>query len=118
MPSTWTLSTIIRKKVRMARKKVIAPVHPGEILKEDFLKPLNLSVNRLSMDLRVPVTRMNDIVRGKRSITADTALRLAKYFGTTAQVWINLQSSYDLQKAEDAAGQRIEREVRSRETAA
>jgi addiction module HigA family antidote len=83
------------------------PIHPGETLREDFLKPLGLSANRLAMELIVPVTRVNDIVRGKRAITADTALRLARYFGTTPQFWMNLQTHYDLERAEDARGPEI-----------
>ena len=79
---------------RKARtRKVMPPIHPGEVLREDFLKPLGLSVNRLAMDLHVPVTRMNDIVRQRRSVTADTALRLARYFGTDAQFWNTLQAA-------------------------
>jgi addiction module HigA family antidote len=78
----------------------MSPIHPGETLREDFLRPLNLTANRLAMELMVPVTRVNDIVRGKRAITADTALRLARYFGTTPQFWMNLQANYDLERAE------------------
>lgn len=95
-------------------KKVMPPVHPGEMLREDFLKPLGLSVNRLAMDLHVPVTRMNDIVRSRRSITADTALRLGKYFGTSAQFWLNLQSNYELELAQDLVGAQIESQVQPR----
>lgn len=87
--------------------KVISPVHPGETLREDFLKPLGLTANRLAIELRVPVSRVNDIVRGKRAITADTALRLARYFGTTPQFWMNLQANYDLEVAESAGGAEI-----------
>jgi len=76
------------------------PIHPGETLREDFLKPLGLTANRLATELFVPVTRVNDLVRGRRSITADTALRLARYFGTTPQFWMNLQSNYDLELAQ------------------
>lgn len=75
------------------------PVHPGETLREDFLKPLGLSANRLAIALQVPVTRVNDIIHGKRAITADTALRLARYFETTPQIWLNLQTNYDLELA-------------------
>ncbi|HEY6393367.1 MAG TPA: HigA family addiction module antitoxin [Bryobacteraceae bacterium] len=82
----------------------MSPIHPGETLREDFLKPLGLTANRLAMELIVPATRVNDIVRSKRAITADTALRLARYFGTTPQFWMNLQSNYDLERAEDARG--------------
>ena len=88
------------------------PIHPGETLREDFLKPLGMSANRLAMELIVPVTRVNDIVRGKRAITADTALRLARYFGTTPQFWMNLQANYDLERAEDARGPEIAGRIR------
>ena len=98
-------------------RKVMPPVHPGEMLREDFLKPLGLSVNRLAMDLHVPVTRMNDIVRGRRSITADTALRLGKYFGTSPQFWLNLQSNYELELAQDLVGAQIESQVQPRQAA-
>ena len=103
----------------MARRKLktIPPVHPGETVREDILKPLGLSVNRLAMELHVPVTRMSEIVNGRRSITADTALRLARYLGTSAQFWLNLQSRYDLEKAEDELAARIENEVRPRRAA-
>ena len=83
------------------------PIHPGQTLLEDFLKPLGLTANRLAMELVVPATRMNDIVRGKRAITAGTALRLSRYFGTTPQFWTNLQANYDLELAEDARGAEI-----------
>jgi addiction module HigA family antidote len=89
------------------KTKTMPPIHPGETLREDFLTPLGLSANRLAMELMVPVTRVNDIVRGKRAITADTALRLARYFGTTPQFWMNLQANYDLERAEDARGPEI-----------
>ena len=88
------------------------PIHPGETLREDFLKPLGLTANRLATELFVPVTRVNDIVRGRRAITADTALRLARYFGTTPQFWINLQSNYDLEVAQDVKGSEISSRVR------
>ncbi len=89
----------------------IAPIHPGEILTEEFLKPLNLSQNRAALDMRVPARRINEIVLGKRRITADTALRFAKFFGTSAQFWLGLQMDYDLDLAEDQVGKRIEKEV-------
>ena len=103
----------------MASRKVkkIPPIHPGETIREDILKPLGLSVNRLAMDLHVPVTRMNEIVNGRRSITADTALRLARYLGTSAQFWLNLQAKYDLEMAGDDLAARIEDEVRPRRAA-
>lgn len=77
------------------------PIHPGETLREDFLIPLGLTANRLAIEVGVPVTRVNDIVRGKRAVTADTAHRLARYFGTTAQFWMRLQANYDLELAQD-----------------
>ena len=85
--------------------------HPGEMLREEFMLPMGLSANALSLKLRVPVTRINDIAREKRSITADTALRLARFFGNSAEFWLNLQSSYDLSKARTASEKTIEREV-------
>jgi addiction module HigA family antidote len=88
------------------------PVHPGETLREDFLKPLEMTVSRLATELFVPVTRVNDIARGRRAITADTALRLARYFGTTPQFWTNLQSNYDLELAQDKLGAEIAARVR------
>lgn len=87
------------------------PVHPGEILREDFLAELGMSANALAKALHVPAPRVNDIVRERRGVTADTALRLARYFGSTPQFWLNLQSAYDLRRAEIAAGRRIAREI-------
>jgi len=92
----------------------LAPIHPGETLREDFLGPLELSVNRLALDLHVPVTRMSDIVHGRRGITADTALRLGRYFGMSAEFWMNLQMRYELQVAEDAQGAEILERVKPR----
>jgi len=94
----------------------IDPIHPGEILMEEFLKPINLSQNRIALDMRVPARRINEIVLGKRKITADTALRLARYFGTSAQFWLGLQMDYDLDVAEDKVGKKIEKEVNSHQT--
>ena len=87
------------------------PVHPGEVLREDFLRPAGLSVNALAKALHVPTPRINDVVRERRGITADTALRLARYFGGDAQSWLNLQAVYDLRVAEIANRKKIEREV-------
>lgn len=108
----------------MARKKTegrlgagLAYPHPGETIREDYLKPLGMSVNRLAMELRVPATRMSEIVNGRRGVTADTALRLARYFGTTAKFWLNLQSSYDLAVAAEEKQGEIERTVQPREAA-
>ena len=94
------------------KNKTMRPVHPGATLQEDFLIPLGLTANRLAMDLLVPVTRVNDIVRGRRAITADTALRLARYFGTTPQFWMSLQANYELELAEDERGSEIADRVR------
>ncbi|HSW51334.1 MAG TPA: HigA family addiction module antitoxin [Bryobacteraceae bacterium] len=99
------------------RLKTMPPIHPGETLREDFLKPLGMTANRLAIELQVPVTRVNDIVRGKRAITADTALRLARYFGTTAQFWMNLQANYDLELAQDARGAEIADRIRPHKAA-
>ena len=89
----------------------IAPIHPGEILLEEFLQPLNVSQYRLAKDISVPARRINEIVHGKRSITADTALRLARYFETTDRFWINLQTRYDLEIEKDRLGEKLEAEV-------
>lgn len=89
----------------------LAPIHPGEVLLEDFLGPLGLSQYRLAQDLSVPPRRINEIVHGKRAITADTALRLARYFGTSERFWLNLQSRYDLEIERDRLGPRLEAEV-------
>lgn len=89
----------------------LSPIHPGEILLEEFLVPLALSQYRLAKDLAVPPRRVNEIVHGLRGISADTALRLSRYFGTTAEFWMNLQSRYDLERTRDEADERIRREV-------
>ncbi len=94
----------------MATKK-LAPVHPGEILREEFMTPLGLSQNRLGRDLGVSPRRINEIVHGKRSVTADTALRLSRYFGTSAEFWLGLQTDYDLDVARDELEEKIAREV-------
>lgn len=91
--------------------KRIPPIHPGEILLEEFLKPMGLSQNRLALDIRVPARRINEIVHGKRRITADTALRLGKFFGMSPQFWLGLQMDYDLDIAEDNLREKINREV-------
>ncbi|MEO0034143.1 MAG: hypothetical protein RLZZ501_166 [Pseudomonadota bacterium] len=88
--------------------------HPGEILREEFLTPLGISAHRLALELRVPATRISDILRERRAVTADTALRLARYFGTSAQFWINLQTAYDLSKTEAETGALIAEEVKPR----
>jgi addiction module HigA family antidote len=96
----------------MAKSKQLSPIHPGEILREDFMKPLDISMNRLALELRVPVTRIAEIVHERRGITPDTALRLGRYFNTSARFWMNAQTSYDLEVAQDALQSTIERDVR------
>jgi antitoxin HigA-1 len=93
------------------KTKKMDPIHPGEILLEEFLKPMDLSQNRLSLDIRVPARRINEIVLGKRRITADTALRLGRFFGNSPQFWLGLQMDYDLDLAEDKLGHRLDREI-------
>lgn len=97
----------------MAKSERLDPVHPGEVLMEDFLKPMGLSQNRLALSIGVHPRRINEIVLGKRGISADTALRLAKFFGTSPDVWLGLQKDYELDVAMDELGGRIEREVRT-----
>jgi antitoxin HigA-1 len=96
----------------MAKSGRLPPIHPGEILREDFMRPLRISMNRLALDLRVPVTRIGEIVHERRGITPDTALRLGRYFNTSARFWMNAQSSYDLEVAQDELRRTIERDVR------
>lgn len=103
-------------KKRIAPRR-LPPVHPGEILLEELMKPLGISRNRLAMELRVAVTRVSEIVAGRRGITADTALRLGRYFGTTPEFWMNLQARYDLEVAQRASSKQIVRDVRPREAA-
>jgi addiction module HigA family antidote len=92
--------------------KKLPPVHPGEVLADIFMKPRGLTSNRLALDLRIPANRITEILRRRRSVSADTALRLARYFDTSAELWLGLQQDYDLETAIDKAGERIEREVR------
>lgn len=92
-------------------KNAMRPVHPGEVLREDFLVPLGMSANALARALHVPAPRVNDIVRERRGVSADTAMRLARYFGGDARSWLNLQTAYDLRVAEMANARRIEREI-------
>jgi antitoxin HigA-1 len=98
----------------MAKK--LKPVHPGQILREEFMAPRGLSMNKIAMDLRVPVTRIAEICHERRGITTDTALRLARYFNTSAVFWINLQSRYELEIAEDTEGAKIARDVHPSES--
>jgi addiction module HigA family antidote len=96
------------------KKRLLEPVHPGEILLHEFLQPMGLSQYALAQAIGVPPRRINEIVLGKRSVSADTALRFGRYFGMEPQFWLNLQSRYDLDVAKDALGARLEREVRPR----
>lgn len=99
------------------KNKLLANITPGEILEEDFLKPMGLSQYRLAKDIGVPARRINEIVKGERAITADTALRLGRFFKMSAQFWLNLQSHYDLEIVEDRLGRRLDREVKVRAAA-
>jgi addiction module HigA family antidote len=94
----------------MAHKKT-APIHPGEILAEEFLRPMGISQYRLAKDMSVSARRLNEIVHGTRAISADTALRLSRYFGTSERFWLNLQTRYDLERQKDRLGKRLEKEV-------
>jgi addiction module HigA family antidote len=94
--------------------QLLEPIHPGEILMKDFLKPMGISLSELARDISVPAGRISQIVRGKRAITADTALRLGKYFGVSAETWLDLQSDYDLRLARQSAGREIDRTVKQR----
>jgi addiction module HigA family antidote len=95
----------------MAARK-LPPIHPGEVLQADFLEPLGVSQYRLAQDISVPARRINEIVHGKRAVSADTALRLARYFGTTERFWLNLQARFDLEQQRDVLGTRLVKEVR------
>jgi addiction module HigA family antidote len=92
-------------------KRTLEPIHPGEILMEEFLKPMGISQYRLAKDINVPARRINEIVQGKRSITPDTALRLSRYFGLSERFWVNLQARYDLEKEKDRLKNRLDKEV-------
>ena len=96
------------------KKEKMAPIHPGEILQEDFLIPMEISQYRLAKDISVPPRRINEIVHGKRAISANTALRLSKYFGTSERFWLNIQAKYDLEVEKDKLGDRLENEVHAR----
>ena len=102
-------------EVKMEQEERLPPVHPGEVLLEDFMKPLGLSQYRLAQELNVPALRISQIVHGKRAVTADTALRLARYFGTSANVWMRLQARYDLEVAEAELAERVKCEVKVRQ---
>lgn len=100
------------------KKKKLHSVHPGEVLQEEFLKPMGLSQNKLALNIGVPARRINEIVLQKRKVTADTALRLARFFGTSAQFWLGLQSQYDLDVASDKLADRLVKEVKEYTTVA
>lgn len=95
----------------MAKRKKLEPIHPGEILREEFLKPLDVSINRLARDINVPPGRISQIVNGKRNITADTALRLGKYFKVSPEMWLGLQTEYDLRIARDSIADELKARV-------
>ena len=95
-------------------KKLLAPIHPGEILFEEFMKPMDISINRLAREIAVPPGRISAIVNGKRAITADTALRLGKYFGVSAELWLGLQADFDLRIAQRIVGAQIDKQVHAR----
>lgn len=105
-------SSIIIREGESMTEELLPPIHPGEILLEDFMKPLGLSQYRVAQDIGVPALRISQIVHGKRSITADTAMRLARYFGTSPDVWLRLQARYELEVAEREYGDRINHEVK------
>jgi antitoxin HigA-1 len=98
----------------MAPINKMRPIHPGEVLREEFLAPLNMTPHALALELKVPAPRINDIVRERRAITPDTALRLARYFGSTPEFWMNLQTGYDLKRTEQEIGPKIAREIQAR----
>jgi addiction module HigA family antidote len=106
----WRLLIII--EVNKMKKRTLHPVHPGEVLLEEFLNPMGLSQNKLAVNIGVPARRINEIVLEKRKVTADTALRLGRFFGTSSEFWLGLQSQYDLDVAADALGDRLEKEVK------
>ena len=93
------------------KQKLLKPIHPGEILLEEFMRPMDISINQLARDIAVPPGRVSAIVNGKRAITADTALRLGKYFGVSPEVWMGLQADYDLRVAQRAIGAEVEKRV-------
>ena len=105
-------------QTKMNRSKKLPPIHLGEILLEEFLKPLGMSINKLATELHVPANRITQIVEGDRSITGETALRLARYFGTSAEFWLGMQKDYDLQVARDEFEAEVERQVHPRDKAA
>jgi antitoxin HigA-1 len=101
----------MRKKTKPATRNRMRPVHPGEVLREDYLKPLGMSANALATALKVPASRVNDIVLERRGVTVDTAMRLTRFFGGDVQTWMNLQIAYEIKSAEKAIGKRVISEV-------
>ncbi len=99
-------------------KNNMRPIHPGEILREEYLVPMGVTANALSIELRVPAPRINDLIRERRGVSPDTALRLARFFNTTPQFWLNLQTSFDLKQAEIEVGEKIAREIHPMQVAA
>jgi antitoxin HigA-1 len=112
MPTALKSSTTTEKK--RPDQSSMPPLHPGEMLREEFMKPLGLSANALAMELRVPVSRISEILRERRGISGDTALRLARYFNMSPEFWMGIQTRFELDSAADAAGATIEREIRPR----
>ena len=110
---TMSKLSIITRGAAMEKKRQLDPIPPGEILLEEFMKPLDVSINRLARDIDVPPNRISAIVRGKRSITADTALRLGKFFGVSPEIWLDLQSDYDLRLLRRTDWPRIESRIRT-----
>jgi antitoxin HigA-1 len=108
LKSKLSITTKLRSESRSGK---MPPLHPGEMLREEFMRPLGISANALALALRVPVTRISEIVNERRSITADTALRLARYFGMSAEFWMRLQAQYELENAQDELAASIRREV-------
>ena len=96
----------------MPKKPAMKPIHPGEVLREEFLEPMGITQYRIAKDIHVPARRINEIVKGQRGITADTALRLSRYFGSSDRFWMNLQTRYELEVEKDRLGKRLDREVR------
>jgi addiction module HigA family antidote len=117
MTVLWTSKSLTIIEGKIMTRNGMRPIHPGEILLEEFLGPLGMTAHALSQAIRVPATRVNDIVNGRRGVTADTALRLARYFGNSPEFWLNLQAAHDLRAAEREAATRIEREVSPRAAA-
>lgn len=113
MPTRLKLQITTAKGYKMMGTRDLPPIHPGEILLEEYLKPMGISQYRLAKDISVDPRRVNEIVHGQRSITADTALRLARYFGTSERFWLNLQSRYDLELQKMELGERLEQEVKA-----